>query len=85
MLTIDIRLNGKSIARANLVNLSNLADTSDYQLEWTEHAEPDLGIKGQAGLTRIIGHRRRQSAWALVAKATVAILNQLAGDPRDIR
>lgn len=85
MLTIDIRLNGRSIARAELVNQSNLADTSDYQLIWSESPEPDLGIIQGYGKATIKGHRRRQTVWALVAKATVAILDKLAGDPRDIR
>lgn len=85
MLTIDIKLNGKTIAKADLVNISDLADTSDYRLQWVEGAEPKLGIEQAHGKAIIKGHRRRQSVWALVAKATVAILDQLAGDPRDIR
>lgn len=85
MLTIDIRLNGLIIAHAKLVNRSALADVSDYEMVWGEHPAPDLGIDNAGGKATIKGHRRRQSVWALVAKATVAILDQLAGDPRDIR
>lgn len=78
MLTVDIRLNGQIIARANLVNESELADVSDYRLEWFESAEPALGIPLSQGSAIITGHRRRQSLWALVAKATVVILRQMA-------
>lgn len=85
MLTIDIKLNGKIIATAGITNISELADVSDYQLRWSENGNPDLCIHRGQGLATITGHRRRQSVWALVAKATVAILDQLAGDPRGIR
>lgn len=85
MLTIDIRLNGQIIATAGITNVSDLADVSDYQLRWSENGNPELGIARLQGLAAIKGHRRRQSVWALVAKATVAILDQLAGDPSDIR
>lgn len=78
MLTIDIRLNGDIIARANLVNESGLADISDYRLEWFESAEPALGIPLSQGSAIITGHRRRQSVWALVAKATVVMLGAMA-------
>ena len=85
MLTIDIRLNDKTIARANLVKISALADTSDYQLEWFESAEPGLGIPLSVGNTKITGHRRRQSVWALVGKAVVTILDQMGGHHREVR
>lgn len=85
MLTIDIRLNGAIIAQAELVNASDLADLSDYRLTWVELSERKLGIQHSQGDATISGHRRRQSVWVLVAKATIAILDQMAGDPRDIR
>lgn len=85
MLSIDIRLNGEIIGQAELVNTSGLADISDYRLTWTENSEPRLGIAYSHGEATIKAHRRRQSVWALVAKATVAILEQIGGQPRGVR
>ena len=85
MLTIEIKANDKTIAKAALINISDLADTSDYRLHWVEAAGPVLGIEQAHGKATIKDHRRRQSVWALVAKATVAILDHMAGDPREIR
>lgn len=78
MLTIEVKLNGKVIANAELTNLSGLADLSDYELKWTEAGSADLGIDDVCGQATITAHRRRQSAWALVAKAVVFILEDLA-------
>lgn len=85
MLTIDVKLNGQTIAQAKVINASALADISDYEVLWSESPEPSLGIPGAGGSARIEGHRRRQSVWALVAKATVAILDQLSGGPNGPR
>lgn len=85
MLTIDIKRNGAVIASADLVNRSGLADQSTYDLRWNEEACADLGIAATQGRATIHGHRRRQTVWALVAKAVVIILDKMAGDPRGIR
>jgi hypothetical protein len=76
MLTIEIRLNGDKIATAELANVSDLADLSDYALSWEEREEIDLNIPWDSGEMKIEGHRRRQTVWALVAKAAAAILGQ---------
>ena len=78
MLTIDIKLNGRTIAQADLTNLSGLADVSAYDLLWDEDAAPDLCIPESQGRALIKDHNRRQSVWALVAKAVVVILGQMA-------
>lgn len=77
MLTIDIKLNGRLIAHAKLVNQSNLAEVSDYSVVWNEQREDNLRITGDQGRILIEGHRRRQTVWALVAKAAAAILGQM--------
>jgi hypothetical protein len=79
MLTIEIRINGDKIATAELVNLSDLADISDYALSWEELEEIDLNIPWDGGDLRIEGHNRRQTVWALVAKAAAAILRDKSG------
>ncbi len=73
MLTIEIKLNGDTIATADLLNRSDLADISDYALSWEEREEIDLNIPWDSGELKIEGHRRRQTVWALVAKAAAAI------------
>lgn len=76
MLTVEIKLNGRLIGYAKLVNQSNLAEVSDYSLEWSE-AGGDFLLEGTAqGRTVITGHRRKSGAWALVARAAAAILGQ---------
>lgn len=78
MMSVDIRLNGVLIATAKLVNQSNLADVSDYSVVWSEQSEENLRITAEQGRTVIKAHRRRQTVWALVAKASAAILGQMA-------
>lgn len=79
MLTIEIKLNGDTIATAELANISDLADVSDYALSWEEREEIDLNIPWDSGEQKIEGHRRRQTVWALVAKTAAAILGQKIG------
>lgn len=78
MLTIEVKLNGTIVAEAVIQNTSSLAEVSDYRIRWQEVAEPELGIAPVGGAFVVTGHRRKQTAWALVAKAVVAILGQLA-------
>ena len=57
------------VARAELGNLSELAPTSDYSISACEGANP---LRASAAWDRrglIVSHDRRQSVWALVAKA----------------
>lgn len=58
------------------MNQSNLADNSDYSLVWDERDDEDLKIAWDGDRTVIQGHNRRQTVWALVAKAAAAILGQ---------
>jgi hypothetical protein len=76
MLTVEVKLNGRLVGYAKLVNQSNLADVSDYSLLWTETGDASLGIATEEGRLRIERHNRRQTVWALVAKAAAAILGQ---------
>lgn len=78
MLTVEIRLNGRLVAEAKLVNQSHLAEVPDYSVVWSEQSEENLRITAAQGRALITGHRRRQTVWALLAKATAAILGQMA-------
>lgn len=76
MLTIEVKLNGRLVGYAKLVNQTNLSEISDYSLEWSE-AGGDFLLEGKAaGRAIITGHRRKSGAWALVARAAAAILGQ---------
>ena len=71
-ITVEIIANHgpRKIATAIVGNMSNLADVSDYQVavrtEARELPTPDLAWESRG---MIAGHDRRQSVWALVAKA----------------
>ncbi len=81
MLTIEVKLNGRLVGYAKLVNQSaDLPEISDYSLEWSE-AGGDFLLEGKAtGRTVITGHRRKSGAWALVARVSAAILGQKIDD-----
>lgn len=72
-LTVVVKLNGKIIAGADIANASNLADVSDYLVSGYEHASPVTGLPYRGRTTRIVGHERRQSVWALVEKAAAEL------------
>lgn len=76
MLTVEVKVNGRLIGFAKLVNQTHLSEISDYSLVWSEHGDGNLDIADDEGRTVIEGHRRRQTVWALVAKAAAAILGQ---------
>lgn len=74
MLTVSIAINGREVAKATVVNLSNLADISDYALLWSELASEETGMPERANTAKITGHHRRQSVWALVRRiAEIAV------------
>ncbi|MDO9639675.1 MAG: hypothetical protein Q7J44_14135 [Pseudotabrizicola sp.] len=77
MLTVEVKLNGQIIAEATLQNESGLAHVSTYFCRWVEGPCDELGIPAASGRFLIKRHARRQSAWALVARAVVEILGQL--------
>jgi hypothetical protein len=77
MLTVEVRLNGQIVAAASIENVSALAEISDYRVSWAETEGPELGIAMDGGAFEIAGHRRRSTAWALVAKVVTGILGQM--------
>jgi hypothetical protein len=57
------------LARAGIGNVSNLAEVSDYEVAASEGANPLTGTPAWKGRGLLHQHDRRQSVWALVAKA----------------
>jgi len=72
-LTVVVKLNGKTIAGADIANISDLADVSDYLVTGYEHASPVTGLPDRGSTARVIGHERRQSVWALIEKAAATL------------
>jgi hypothetical protein len=79
MLTIQVKVNGRVIAMASVRNISDLADASDYLVCWNETGCAETGVEDDYNKFTIKDHRRRQSAWALVAKVVCGILGQMTG------
>ena len=73
MLTIDIKVNGRLIGHADVSNISELSNTSDYAYRSESASSPVTG-KGQIrSIGTIRHHNRVQSAWALVAEVARSI------------
>jgi hypothetical protein len=68
-LTVTIKLNGKVIAGADIANISDLADVSDYLVSAYETASDVTHLPYRGRTFRVRDHQRRQSVWALVERA----------------
>ena len=79
VITIDLVPGGyeshrRSIGSMRIANLSDLADRSDYRIEAIESANPLTGAKSRHAACTLRAHDRRQSVFALLAKACEEIL-----------
>jgi hypothetical protein len=63
----------RTVAAMSIANLSNLADRSDYRVEAIERQNRLAGLPARSFRTEVKDHDRRQSVWALVAKAALAV------------
>jgi hypothetical protein len=59
----------RTIASMTVGNASDLADISDYRVDAMEGANPHTGEPPRSATCTVVGHDRRQSVWALLAKA----------------
>jgi hypothetical protein len=59
----------RTIGSMRIVNVSNLADVSDYVVDVMEGANPLTGLPARTASCKVVGHDRRQAVWALLAKA----------------
>jgi hypothetical protein len=74
VITIDLVPGGyesyrRTIGSMRIANVSNLADVSDYAVAVMEGANPLTGLPARTASCKVVGHDRRQSVWALLAKA----------------
>jgi hypothetical protein len=77
IITIDLVPGGfksrrRTIASMRIANVSDLADISDYEVDVLEAANPLAATGPRNGSCRVEGHDRRQSVWALLARAAAA-------------
>jgi hypothetical protein len=77
--TIDLIPGGlqpmrRTIATLRIANVTELADASDYIVDVLEAANPLAGTNPRNGSCRVEGHDRRQSIWALLARAAEAAM-----------
>jgi len=68
MLTIDVKINGRLISTARILNISGLADVSDYACKVESEPSKFTGLDHQSHAFQVNHHHREQSAWALVAE-----------------
>lgn len=81
MLTIEVKLNGKTVAEAVFVPCGGIVSdgvtiTDDYDVQWVEEDGEGFEAVRDSDDFFIHRHRRGGSVWALVAKAALAILGQ---------
>ena len=58
----------RTLAIADIGNISDLADTSDYAIRVKENDNPIAGAQAWSAEGQILQHDRRASVWALVEK-----------------
>jgi hypothetical protein len=78
-ITIDLVPGGyapmrRTIASMSIVNISDLAEVSDYRIEAFEARNPLTGSPPCSSCCVVRAHSRAQSVWALLAKASEAIM-----------
>jgi hypothetical protein len=59
---------GRAIAIANIANVTDLADVSDYEISVAENYNPINNTPPWSQRGRILRHDRRSSVWSLIAK-----------------
>ena len=64
----------RTIASMRIANVSDLANVSDYAVDFLQAANPLADTNPCNGSCHVVGHDRRQSIWALIAKAAEAAM-----------
>jgi hypothetical protein len=64
----------RTIASMQISNMRDLADCSDYRVEAVEAANKLTGDPARNAECMVLAHDRKQSVWALLAKACLEIL-----------
>jgi hypothetical protein len=78
VITVDLSPGGdesrrRTIGSMRIANLSDLTDICDYSVEVVEGANPVTGTKARKAACMVLAHDRKQTLWALLAKASTEI------------
>ena len=65
---VGSRNNRKLVADCHAYNISDLADTSDYEFISREYGAEHLGIPPSEIKGGVKSHKRKQTVWSLVEK-----------------
>lgn len=79
VITVDLVPGGyephrRTIGSMRIANVSSLSDVSDYAIEAMEGANPLIGKLPCKVVCKVLAHDRRQSVWALLARASEEII-----------
>lgn len=79
IVTVDLVPGGyephrRTIGSMRIANVSNLTGVSDYDVEAMEGANPLTGAPPRKAACKVLAHGRRQSVWALLARASEEII-----------
>jgi hypothetical protein len=79
VVTVDLVPGGyepyrRNIGSMRIINVSNLAEVSDYDVGAMEGANALTGHPPRSAACTVLAHDRRQSVWALLAKACEEIV-----------
>ncbi len=73
----------RTIASMRIANITDLADSSDYRVEAIAAANPVSGDPARNTRCTVFAHDRKQSVWALLAKACHEIIKADYDDRRE--
>jgi hypothetical protein len=73
----------RTIASMQISNMRDLADCSDYRVEAVEAANKLTGDPARNAECMVLAHDRKQSVWALLAKACHETLKASYNDRRE--
>lgn len=68
MMSIEIKINGRTIGLAKARKVSDLAPVSDYEVHVLNDPDPDPAVVPQLKSFRVRGHCRAAGPWELVRR-----------------
>ena len=77
------RARARAIAAADITNISELSDMSDYAVSVAEQNNPVTQTPAWSSEGKILQHARSNSVWALVAKASIWAAEEALKTKRD--
>lgn len=85
MMTVEVKINGRIVASAEIANMSRLGSISDYHVVVKEEASDQTGMDDAMRSFAVNKHSRKQSVWKLVEKVAFRATEPLSDSTRPIR